>query len=105
MVKGIDWKGTPPDELFARRWRAGVLNMMSEVQSRAMDNAPVKTSALIQSADIRATRDGAEVTFGSNRVKYARLRHEVNNLHPSTTKYLARAAEDVARGNLARYFK
>lgn len=105
MAKGIQWKGAPPDELFTRRWRAGVLNMMSEVQSQAIDNAPVKTSALIQSARIRATRNGAEVTFGSSRVKYARLRHEVNHLHPWTTKYLARAAEDVAKGNLARFFK
>ena len=104
-MSGIQWKGAPPDELFTRRWRAGVLNMMADVQMKAQTNAPVLTGALRNSARIRATRDGAEVTFGSSRVKYALIRHEVNNLHPSTTKYLARAAEDVARGNLARYFK
>lgn len=105
MAKGIQWKGTPPDELFTKRWRAGVLNMMAEVQMKAQTNAPILTGALRNSARIRATRDGAEVTFGSSRVDYALLRHEVNHLHPSTTKYLARAAEDVARGNLARFFK
>ena len=94
-MAGIQWKGTPPDELFAKRWRAGVLNMMSDVQMKAQTNAPILTGALRNSARIRATRDGAEVTFGSSRV----------DLHPSTTKYLARAAEDVAKGNLARYFK
>ena len=104
-MAGIQWKGTPPDELFTKRWRAGVLNMMADVQMKAQTNAPILTGALRNSARIRATRDGAEVTFGSSRVDYALLRHEHNNLHPSTTKYLARAAEDVAGGNLARYFK
>lgn len=104
-MAGIKWKGQPPDEVFQKRWAAGVLNMMAEVQRLAQINAPILTGALRNSARIRATRDGAEVTFGSSRVDYALLRHEKNNKHPSTTKYLARAAEDVARGNLARYFK
>lgn len=104
-MAGIRWKGQPPDEMFIRRWNAGVLNMMSEVQRIAQTNAPILTGALRNSARIRATRDGAEVTFGSSRVDYALLRHEVNHLHPSTIKYLARAAESVSRGNLARFFK
>lgn len=104
-MAGIQWKGQPPEEMFIRRWNAGVLNMMADVQRTAQTNAPILTGALRNSARIRATRDGAEVTFGSSRVDYALLRHEHNNLHPSTTKYLARAAEDVAKGNLARYFK
>lgn len=105
MAKGIQWQGKHPNEAFIQRWRAGCLNMMADVETKAQFNAPVLTGALRNSARIRVTRDGAEVTFGSARVDYALLRHEKNNLHPSTTKYLARAAMDVSRGNLAQYFK
>lgn len=105
MASGIKWQGEPPDKMFIQIWRAGCLNMMADVQAKAQFNAPVLTGALRNSARITATRDGAEVTFGSSRVDYALLRHEVNHLHPGTVKYLARAAEDVARGDLTQYFK
>lgn len=105
MAGGIKWQGEPPSKMFVQIWRAGCLNMMADVEAKAQFNAPVLTGALRNSARITATRDGAEVTFGSSRVDYALLRHEVNHLHPGTTKYLARAAEDVARGDLAQYFR
>ena len=105
MASGIKWQGEHPDKMFVQIWRAGCLNMMADVQEKAQFNAPVLWGALRNSARITATRDGAEVTFGSSRVDYALLRHKVNHLHPGTTKYLARAAEDVARGDLTQYFK
>lgn len=118
MAGGIKWQGEPPSKMFVQIWRAGCLNMMADVEEKAQFNAPVLSGALRNSARLTATRDGAEVTFGSSRedhallrhevnsrVDYALLRHEVNHLHPGTTKYLARAAEDVARGDLAQYFK
>lgn len=104
-MAGIQWKGQPPTQAFEKRWRAGVLNMMADVQRRAMTNAPVKTGALKASGRIRATKEGAEVTFGSSRVEYARLRHEVNHLHPGTIKYLARAADAVSKSDITRFFK
>ena len=116
MAGGIRWKGERPDRKFIQIWRAGCLNMMADVQAKAQFNAPVLTSALRNSARLKATRDGAEVTFGtdgpktkgkdgSSRVDYALLRHEVNHLHPGTTKYLARAAQEVANSDIGRYFK
>ena len=116
MAGGIKWQGEHPSKMYVQIWRAGCLNMMADVQAKAQFNAPVLTGALRNSARLKATRDGAEVTFGtdgpktkgkdgSGRVDYALLRHEVNHLHPGTVKYLARAAEDVARGDLAQYFK
>lgn len=116
MAGGIKWQGEPPSKMFIQIWRAGCLNMMADVQEKAQFNAPVLWGGLRNSARLKATRDGAEVTFGTDgpktkgkdgggRVDYALLRHEVNHKHPGTTKYLARAAEDVARGDLTQYFK
>lgn len=104
-MAGIQWKGEAPQGYWQKVFRAGVLNMMSDVNRKAQMNAPVLTGALRASGKISATRDGAQVTYGSSRVPYARVRHEVNNLHPGTTKYLARAAQDVSRGDVAVYFK
>lgn len=100
----IRWLNSDPNGYFVQRWRAGALNMMSDVQRLAKINAPVRTGALKNSGRLAATREGAAVTFGSPRVRYAFIRHEVNHLHPQTRKYLARAADSVGRGNIAKYF-
>lgn len=104
-MAGITWKGGNPGDEYIKRWRAGVLNLISAVEGQAQKNAPYVSSSLRNSARPRATKTGAEVTFGSKRVPYARIRHEVNNLHPNTRKYLARAAEEIARGDLTKYFR
>ena len=116
MAKGIQWKGEHPSNKFIQIWRAGCLNMMADVEAKAQFNAPVLTGALRNSARLKATRDGAEVTFGTDgpktkgkdgggRVDYALLRHEVNHKHPSTVQYLAKAAQEVANSDIGRYFK
>lgn len=102
---GVHWRNGDPNSYFERRWRAGALNMMADVQRIAKMNAPVLTSALKNSGRLMATRDGAAVTFGSSRVRYARRRHYENNLHPNTRYYLSRAAESVSRGDISKYFK
>ena len=116
MAGGIQWKGEHPSNKFIQIWRAGCLNMMADVEAKAQFNAPVLTGALRNSARLKATRDGAEVTFGTDgpktkgkdgggRVDYALLRHEVNHKHPSTVHYLAKAAQEVANSDIGRYFK
>lgn len=104
-MAGITWKGGNPGDEYIKRWRAGVLNLMADVEGQAQKNAPYKTGALRNSARIRATKDGAVVAFGTSRVDYALLRHEKNNLHPDTVRYLARAAEEISRGDLTKYFR
>lgn len=104
-MAGIKWKNEAPQSYWQKVFRAGCLNIVSDVNRKAQMNAPYLTGALAASGKISATRDGAQVTYGSARVPYARIRHEVNHLHPGTTKYLARAAQDVGNGDLAKYFK
>lgn len=103
-MAGIKWQ-VNPRPLYDKRFKQGVIMMMSDVERKAMARAPVLTGALRNSARLKATRDGAEVTFGSTRVPYAYIRHEVNYKHPSTVQYLAKAAQEVANSDIGRYFK
>ena len=100
----IRWLNSDPAGYFTRRWRAGERNMTSDVQWLEKINALVRMGARKKRGRLAATREGAAVTFGSPRVRYAFIRHEVNHLHPQTRKYLARAADSVGRGNIAKYF-
>lgn len=78
------------------------------VQSRAVRNAPVLTGALRRSGHINQSADKSsiEVEFGGpstpKEVRYARLRHYVNNKNPQTRYYLQKAAEQQVR--LEDYF-
>ena len=103
-MAGIKWQ-VNPRQLYDKRFKQGVIMMMSDVERKAMARAPVLWGALRDSARLKATRDGAEVTFGSTRVPYAYIRHEVNYKHPSTVQYLAKAAQEVANSDIGRYFK
>ena len=97
---GIQWtKGSPSQ--YEQAWKLGVANMLAAVDTKAKSYAPVRTGALKNSGRITAN----SVIYGNNQVPYARLRHFVNRLHPSTRYYLSRAAEDIARGDLRRFFK
>lgn len=99
MPKGITWtKGQPSD--FPKVWSRGVLNMLAEIDAKAKNYAPVKTGALKNSGQVTAN----SVIYGNNQVPYARLRHFVNHLHPGTRYYLSRAAEEVAKSDLRRFF-
>lgn len=103
-MAGIKWQ-VNPQALYDKRFKQGIIMMMSDVERKAMARAPVLTGALRNSARLKATRDGAEVMFGSTRVPYAYIRHEVNYKHPSTVQYLAKAAQEVANSDIGRYFK
>lgn len=39
MASGIKWQGEHPDKMFIQIWRAGCLNMMADVQTKAQFNA------------------------------------------------------------------
>lgn len=103
-MAGIEWK-TNPQSLYEKRFKQGVLTMMSDVERKAMARAPVLSGALKNSARIKDTSDGVAVMFGSTRAPYAYVRHESNKRHPSTVKYLAKAAQEVANSDVRRYFK
>lgn len=83
----------------------GALEIATDIHRRAAIYAPRDSGALINSAKI--TRNGVgdyAITFGSGQVPYAYRRHFENYKNPSKTKYLARAGDSIARGNLLRYF-
>lgn len=98
MVPG--WEGRVLNSL-----NKGVLSIASDVHNRSKALAPVDTRALVNSAITEPVKDGYKVKYGSSRVPYARRRHFENNKNPQTKGYLAKAAESVVRGNLAKHFK
>lgn len=82
-----------------------LLEVATDVQRRAAMLAPRETGALVNSGTIERVEEGYRIKYGSARVPYARIRHEVNKKNPQTRGYLAKAADGVARGNLGKYFR
>ena len=103
-MSGIKWQ-VNPRPLYDKRFKQGVIMMMSDVERKAMARAPVLWGALRDSARLQDSGKSVAVMFGSTRVPYAYIRHEVNYKHPSTVQYLAKAAQEVANSNIGRYFK
>lgn len=103
-MAGIKWR-VNPQSLYEKRFKQGVISMMSDVERRAMTRSPVLTGALRNSARVQDSDKGVAVTFGSTRAPYAYIRHEVNHKHPSTVKYLTKAAQEVANSDIRRHFE
>ena len=80
----------------------GLLELTTDVERRAIILAPIDTGALRTSANITPVTDGYAIKFGSSRVPYARRQHFE---HKTQSGYLAKAGENVARGNVSKYFK
>lgn len=80
----------------------GLLELTTDVERRAVILAPIDTGALRTSANIAPVTDGYAIKFGSSRVPYARRQHFE---HKTQSGYLAKAGENVARGNVSKYFK
>ena len=80
----------------------GLLELTTDVQRRAVILAPIDTGALRSSGQIAPVTDGYMIKFGSSRVPYARRQHFE---HKTQRGYLAKAGENVARGNVSKYFK
>lgn len=85
--------------------KAGLLEMTTDIHSRAVILAPKLTRALANSGVIEPVTDGYKVKFGSSRVPYARRRHFENKKNPQTLGYLAKAGDGVARGDKSKYFR
>ena len=81
---------------------AGMQSLGDDIRRRSQILAPKDTGALRRSAKVHlnSTNDTVTVSFNT---EYSRLRHEVNNLHPATRKYLTNALKSIK--NLNKYFK
>lgn len=90
----------------AKRMDAAAGEMAIDILNRAIMNAPKDTGALVRSG--RLNKDGTAsytVSFGDNRVRYARKREYENKKNPHTIHYLKNAVESVQRGNINKYFR
>lgn len=91
-------------KLSTQQLNKGGTRMMTDILRMARQNAPVKTGALRNSGRFQqASTLKWRITFGNNRVPYARLREHKNQLHPNTTRYLERAAA-TANNKIKTYF-
>lgn len=88
-----------------RGMKSGLLEMVTDIHTRAVILAPVDTSALRNSGKIEPVIGGYKVQFGSSKVPYARRRHFENKKNPQTKGYLAKAGDSVSRGNVSKYFR
>lgn len=85
--------------------KAGLLEMATDIHRRSIILAPKDTRALVNSGRIDPVHDGYAVRYGSSKVPYARIRHEVNKKNPQTRGYLAKAGDAVARSDKGKYFR
>lgn len=84
-------------KLSTQQLNKGGVRMMTDILRMARQNAPVKTGALRNSGRFQQTGNTHwQITFGNNRIPYARLREHKNQLHPNTTHYLERAARTAS---------
>lgn len=91
-------------KLTTQQLNKGGTRMITDILHMARQNAPIKTGALRNSGRFQqAGPTHWRITFGNNRIPYARLREHKNQLHPNTTKYLARAA-NTATTRTKTYF-
>lgn len=95
-----NWAGQIERSLFT-----GLLELATDVDTRAKILAPKDTRALVNSSTISKRGNDVQIKFGSSRVPYARKRHFENQKNPQTIGYLEKAGESVIRGNTAKYFR
>lgn len=100
-------------------WSAGIENGMklaildiaTDIHARAIILAPKDTRALVNSGKISPVQDGYSVKFGSERVPYARIQElggttgKNGSVTIKGTRYLRKAGEGVAKGNISKYFR
>ena len=95
-----DFKKT--DMLVNSLVASGLQSLGDDIRRRSQILAPKDTGALRRSAKVHlnSTKDTVTVSYNT---EYSRLRHEVNNLHPATRKYLSNALKSIKSVN--KYFK
>jgi hypothetical protein len=79
----------------------GLLNMVTDIDRRAVILTPVLTGLLKGSAKISPIPKGYTIGFGSGRVPYARRQYFENR---TKSGWLWKAADNVGRSNMSRYW-
>ena len=90
------------DGIVDSMMKAALQSIGEDVRRRSQILAPKDTGALRRSAKVHLNSTKDTVTISYN-TEYSRLRHEVNNLHPATRKYLSNALKSIKSVN--KYFK
>lgn len=90
------------DGLVNSLMTAALQSLGDDVKKRSQILAPKDTGALRRSAKVHlnSTKDTVTVSYNT---EYSRLRHEINNLHPATRKYLSNALKSIR--DINKYFK
>lgn len=89
------------DRLVDKAISVGLTRLGDDVKRRAIILAPKDTGRLRQSARVELKSNGDTVVVSFN-TDYAKMRHYVNNLHPSTRYYLTNALKSIK--NVNNYF-
>lgn len=85
-----------------KEMQVGLLDLTTTVHSRSNVLTPKDTRALVNSGNISPIADGYKITYGSDRVPYARRQFYENR---RSSHWLTKAADSVVRGSLAKYFR
>ena len=81
-----------------------VRQMANTILSDSRMLAPILTGALRSSGDIKKEAQASYiVSYGDNRVPYARRRHFENKKNPQTKYYLWNAGDRVAKQGIQRF--
>jgi hypothetical protein len=82
---------------------SGEAELMVDIHRRSNILAPVDTGAMVNSSLIQKLgRFVFSITYGNSRVRYARRQFFENK---TKSRYLSKAAENVMRGDISRYFR
>lgn len=92
-----NWKQKPVDDI-----NVGLLEIVTDGHSRSNILAPKDTRALVNSSRISPIADGYKVTYGSDRVPYARRQFFENK---RSSYFLTKAFEAIMRSSLGKYFR
>lgn len=87
---------------LSKELNIGLLEMTTDVHARSNILTPKDTRALVNSGRIESVSDGYKITYGSDRVPYARRQFYENR---TSSHWLTKAADGVVRGALAKYFR
>lgn len=90
-------------KITQEQYNQAVAKMSKSIKNLASVLAPVDSGDLRESGKISQTGSSATITFGGGSVKYARLRHYVNNKNPQTKYYLERAGDAVTKKGIQPY--
>lgn len=98
-MSNLNWSKV--DRLVTTAMAAGLTSLGTDIKNRAIILAPKDSGDLRQSA--RVDTKGSSAVYVSFNTPYAKLRHYVNNLHPSTRLYLNNSLKSTR--NVSNYFK